>query len=115
MTQGPRRHVDARLFPFQVELSLPERLCQILTNRLLHPYFLWELQEPGGQNLRGNLSCDLVVLEGLFFAHADLAENVKEYDRATVRGVLFDIDRAGYQIVPRTSSTSERTSETTQR
>jgi hypothetical protein len=32
--------------------------------------------------------------------YADLAENVKEYDRATVRAVLDAIHQAGYLIVP---------------
>jgi hypothetical protein len=32
--------------------------------------------------------------------YADLAENVKEYDRATVRAVLAGIDAAGLKIVP---------------
>jgi len=31
--------------------------------------------------------------------YADLAENVKEYDRATVRGVLANIKAAGYCVV----------------
>lgn len=31
--------------------------------------------------------------------YADLAENVKDYDRATVRGVLDGIEEAGYTIV----------------
>lgn len=33
--------------------------------------------------------------------YADLAESVKEYDRATVRGVLDGIAEAGYVIVTR--------------
>jgi DNA-binding transcriptional ArsR family regulator len=32
--------------------------------------------------------------------YADLAENVKEYDRATVRTVLGALREAGYLIVP---------------
>lgn len=32
--------------------------------------------------------------------YADLAENVKEYDRSTVRAVLDAIHQAGYLIVP---------------
>jgi 2,4-dienoyl-CoA reductase-like NADH-dependent reductase (Old Yellow Enzyme family) len=32
--------------------------------------------------------------------YADLAENVKDYDRATVRAVLAGIDAAGLKIVP---------------
>lgn len=32
--------------------------------------------------------------------YADLAENIKDYDRATVRAVLAGIDAAGLKVVP---------------
>ena len=32
--------------------------------------------------------------------YADLAENIKDYDRATVRAVLTALDASGYAVVP---------------
>lgn len=34
--------------------------------------------------------------------YADLPENVKEYDRVTVRAVLDALDKAGYRLWPHT-------------
>jgi DNA-binding transcriptional ArsR family regulator len=39
--------------------------------------------------------------------YAELAENVKEYDRATVRGVLRALDKEGFVILQRSPDAAE--------
>lgn len=56
----------------------------------------------------GNRVCEVPQREHHpdMLPYADLPENVKEYDRVTVRGVLAGIERHGYRVV-RADQTAE--------